>query len=60
MAHEFFNINIEGYTPLEVTLVQPDDFLKVREHFQELASLQVRTKFYIRVVIYYINKVDIL
>ena len=31
MAHEFFNINIEGYTPLEVTLVQPDDFLKVRE-----------------------------
>ena len=29
MAHEFFNINIEGNTPLEVTLVQPDDFLKV-------------------------------
>ena len=31
MAHEFFNINIEGYVPLEVTLIQPDDFLKVRE-----------------------------
>jgi len=31
MSNEFFRINFPGYTPLEVTLVQPDDFLKVRE-----------------------------
>jgi hypothetical protein len=31
MSNEFFRINIPGYNPLEVTLVQPDDFLKVRE-----------------------------
>lgn len=28
---DFFKINFPGYAPLEVTLVQPDDFLKVRE-----------------------------
>ena len=31
MTNEFFNIDVEGYFPLEVTLVEPDDFLKVRE-----------------------------
>lgn len=31
MSNEFFNISLPGYQPLEVTLVQPDDFLKVRE-----------------------------
>ena len=31
MTNEFFNINIDGYAPLEVKLVQPDDFLKVKE-----------------------------
>jgi hypothetical protein len=31
MSNEFFRIDYPGYTPLEVTLVQPDDFLKVRE-----------------------------
>ena len=31
MTHEFFNIDIDGYSPLEVILSQPDDFLKVRE-----------------------------
>lgn len=31
MTDEFFNINIPGYVPLEVKLVEPDDFLKVRE-----------------------------
>lgn len=28
---DFFKINFPGYAPLEITLVQPDDFLKVRE-----------------------------
>jgi hypothetical protein len=31
MAHDLININVDGYTPLEVKLVNPDDFLKVRE-----------------------------
>lgn len=31
MSNEYFKIDLAGYTPLEVTLVQPDDFLKVRE-----------------------------
>ena len=31
MSNEFFKINFPGYSPLEVTLVEPDDFLKIRE-----------------------------
>lgn len=31
MSNEYFKINLAGYNPLEVILVQPDDFLKVRE-----------------------------
>lgn len=31
MPTDFFRIDLPNYTPLEVTLVQPDDFLKVRE-----------------------------
>jgi len=31
MADEFFKIDFPRYNPLEVNLVQPDDFLKVRE-----------------------------
>lgn len=31
MADEIFHIDYPSYKPLEVTLVQPDDFLKVRE-----------------------------
>ena len=31
MAEDIFHIDYPGYTPLEVTLIQPDDFLKVRE-----------------------------
>jgi hypothetical protein len=31
MSNEFFKIDLNGYVPLEVVLVQPDDFLKVRE-----------------------------
>lgn len=31
MTHEFFNIDIDGYVPLEIKLVQADDFLKVKE-----------------------------
>lgn len=31
MADDVFKIDFPGYSPLEVTLVKPDDFLKVRE-----------------------------
>ena len=31
MSNEYFKIDMAGYTPLEVTLIKPDDFLKVRE-----------------------------
>ena len=44
MAHEFFNINIEGYTPLEVTLIQPDDFLKVRETLSRIGVASSKDK----------------
>ena len=44
MAHEFFNINIEGYAPLEVTLVQPDDFLKVRETLSRIGVASSKDK----------------
>ena len=31
MSNQYFKIDLPGYAPLEVLLVQPDDFLKVRE-----------------------------
>lgn len=31
MSNDFFRIDMPGYEPLEVALVKPDDFLKVRE-----------------------------
>lgn len=31
MSNDYFRIDYPGYMPLEVTLVQADDFLKVRE-----------------------------
>ena len=31
MSNEYFKIDLPGYAPLEVLLVKPDDFLKVRE-----------------------------
>jgi len=31
MTNEFFNIDVSGYMPLEVTLDHPDDFLKIKE-----------------------------
>ena len=31
MTNDLFNIDIEGYIHLEIKLVEPDDFLKIRE-----------------------------
>jgi hypothetical protein len=31
VPHEFFDIDYPGYVPLEISLKEPDDFLKVKE-----------------------------
>ena len=44
MTNEFFNIDVEGYFPLEVTLVEPDDFLKVRETLSRIGAASRKDK----------------
>jgi hypothetical protein len=44
MTKEFFNIDVEGYFPLEVTLVEPDDFLKVRETLSRIGVASRKDK----------------
>ena len=45
---------------LEVTLNEPDDFLKVRETLTRIGVASRKIKSYTNLVIFYINKVDIL
>lgn len=47
MSNEYFKIDFPGYMPLEVVLVQPDDFLKVRETLTRIgvASRKDKTLF---------------
>ena len=47
MTDDFFDINFPGYAPLEVTLKNPDDFLKVRETLSRIgvASRKEKTLF---------------
>lgn len=44
MTNEFFNIDIEGYFPLEVELIEPDDFLKVRETLSRIGVASRKDK----------------
>jgi len=44
MSHEQFKIDIPGYVPLEVTLVQPDDFLKVKETLTRIGVASKKDK----------------
>jgi hypothetical protein len=44
MTNEFFNIDIQGYVPLEVILVEPDDFLKVRETLSRIGVASRKDK----------------
>ncbi len=44
MSNEFFNINIDGYSPLEVTLAKPDDFLKIRETLSRIGVASRKDK----------------
>lgn len=47
MNEDFFDIDFPGYAPLEVTLKNPDDFLKVRETLSRIgvASRKEKTLF---------------
>ena len=44
MTHDFFNIDVDGYTPLEVTLSHSDDFLKVRETLSRIGVASSKDK----------------
>ena len=44
MTNEFFNINIEGYVPLEVILDHPDDFLKIKETLTRIGVASKKDK----------------
>jgi hypothetical protein len=44
MTNEFFNIDIEGYTPLEVVLDHPDDFLKIKETLTRIGVASKKDK----------------
>lgn len=44
MTNEFFNIDIDGYRPLEVTLSNADDFLKVRETLSRIGVASKKDK----------------
>lgn len=44
MTNEFFNIDVQGYFPLEVTLIEPDDFLKVRETLSRIGVASRKDK----------------
>ena len=44
---------------IEITLNEPDDFLKVRETLTRIGVASRKEKKYINLVIFFINKVDI-
>ena len=44
MTHEFFNIDVEGYFPLEVSLDEADDFLKIRETLSRIGVASSKDK----------------
>ena len=44
---------------LEVELKEPDDFLKIRETLSRIGVASEKKKYYINLVIFYINKVNI-
>jgi hypothetical protein len=44
MSEDFFDIDFPGYAPLEVTLKNPDDFLKVRETLSRIGVASRKEK----------------
>ena len=44
MTNEFFNIDVEGYVPLEITLDHPDDFLKIKETLTRIGVASKKDK----------------
>ena len=52
-------INWTADSMLEVTIKQPDDFLKIRETLTRIVLRVEKTRHYFKVVTYYTNKVNI-
>lgn len=44
MTNEFFNIDVKGYVPLEITLDHPDDFLKIKETLTRIGVASKKDK----------------
>jgi len=44
MTNEFFNIDVDGYMPLEVILDHPDDFLKIKETLTRIGVASKKDK----------------
>lgn len=44
MTNEYFNIDVVGYRPLEVTLEDPDDFLKIKETLTRIGVASKKDK----------------
>lgn len=44
MGQTLYDIDVEGYAPLEVTLNAPDDFLKIRETLQRIGIASRKDK----------------
>ena len=44
MENDFFNINLQSYKPLEISLLNPDDFLKVRETLSRIGVASKKDK----------------
>ena len=44
MSEDFFDIDYPGYAPLEVNLMNPDDFLKVRETLSRIGVASRKDK----------------
>lgn len=44
MGKTLYDIKLEGYAPLEVTLQSPDDFLKIRETLQRIGVASRKDK----------------
>lgn len=60
MSSDFLNLNIPNYTPLEILIKHPDDFLKVRETLTRIGVASKKIELYFSPVIFCINRVDTL
>ena len=57
---DFFNIDYEGYAPLEILLEDPENFLKVKETLSRIGVASKKTILYTSLVTFCTNRADIL